>query len=66
MQPTPTSAAAVLRLPGVLAGALGLAIAAQLSVPVPGSPVPQSLQTLAVVVVGGALGPRRGGVAVLV
>lgn len=46
--------------PVIIAGALAVAVAAQLSVPVPGSPVPQSLQTLAVVVVGGVAGWRRG------
>jgi biotin transport system substrate-specific component len=43
-----------------------LAIGAQVSVSVPGTPVPQSLQTLAVVLVGGWLGPARGVVAVVV
>lgn len=47
-------------VPAVVAGALAVAVGAQLSVPVPGSPVPQSLQTLAVVVVGGVLGWGRG------
>jgi len=37
-----------------------VALAARVDVPVPGTPVPQSLQTLAVVLVGGILGPRRG------
>ena len=41
-----------------------LAVSARVSVPVPGSPVPQSLQTLAVVLVGAFLGPVRGGVAI--
>lgn len=40
-----------------------VAVSARVSVPVPGSPVPQSLQTLAVVLVGAALGARRGGAA---
>ncbi|HKJ01939.1 MAG TPA: biotin transporter BioY [Longimicrobiales bacterium] len=51
--------------PALLAGALATAVAAQLSLSVPGSPVPQSLQTLAVVVVGGVLGPGRGALALL-
>jgi biotin transport system substrate-specific component len=38
-----------------------LAVSARVSVPVPGSPVPQSLQTLAVVLVGASLGSLRGG-----
>lgn len=41
-----------------------LAVSARVSVPVPGSPVPQSLQTLAVVLVGASLGSQRGGLAV--
>ena len=44
----------------VVVAVLSLAVAARLSVPIPGSPVPQSLQTLAVVLVGGYLGPRLG------
>lgn len=51
--------------PTLIAGALAVAVAAQVSVPVPGSPVLQSLQTLAVVVVGGVAGWRRGGGALL-
>ena len=47
----------------VLAGVAAVALAARLSVPVPGSPVPQSLQTLAVVLVGAWLGPARGAAA---
>ncbi|HEX9884858.1 MAG TPA: biotin transporter BioY [Longimicrobiales bacterium] len=53
------------RILAVVAGALAVAASAQLSVPVPGSPVPQSLQTLAVVVVGGVLGWGRGVAALL-
>jgi biotin transport system substrate-specific component len=52
-------------VPSLLAGALLTALAAQASVSIPGSPVPQSLQTLAVVVVGGALGAGGGGAAML-
>lgn len=46
--------------------AVGVAVAAQVSVPIPGSPVPQSLQTLAVVLVGMAAGPGRGALGVVV
>ncbi|MEX2527070.1 MAG: biotin transporter BioY [Gemmatimonadota bacterium] len=53
------------RVAGVVAGVLAVAVSAQLSVPVPGSLVPQSLQTLAVVAVGGVLGWRRGVAALL-
>ena len=56
--------------PGRAAAGVGLAIAgiavcAQVSVPIPGTPVPQSLQTLAVVCAGLALGPARGSLAVV-
>ena len=44
-------------------GMVLVALSAQVSVPVPGTPVPQSLQTLAVVVVGAWLGPRDGALA---
>lgn len=47
----------------VAVAVLAVALAAQVSVPVPGSPVPQSLQTLAVVLVGAWLGPRTGAIA---
>lgn len=47
-------------------GILVVAVAARVSVPVPGSPVPQSLQTLAVVLVGAWLGPARGGATLVV
>jgi len=43
------------------AGIFAVAVAARVSVPVPGSPVPQSLQTLAIVLVGVWMGPKQGG-----
>lgn len=49
----------------VIAGALFIALSANLSIPVPGSPVPVTGQTFAVLLVGGALGYRRGGLATL-
>lgn len=49
----------------VLAGVLFTAGLAQVEVPIPGSPVPISGQTLAVVVVGASLGARRGAAAML-
>ncbi len=49
----------------VVIGALFIALTANFSVPVPGSPVPVTGQTLSVLVVGGALGFRRGGMASL-
>ncbi|MFG3506136.1 biotin transporter BioY [Streptomyces sp. NPDC047821] len=44
----------------VAGGAVLTGIAAQISVPVPGSPVPVSGQTFAALLVGTALGARRG------
>ena len=44
----------------VLAGAALLILGSRISVPLPGNPVPFTLQTLAVLLVGGALGLRRG------
>ncbi len=44
----------------VVLGALLIALTANISVPVPGSPVPVTGQTFAVLLVGGALGFRRG------
>lgn len=49
-----------LRVAAALAGALAVALAAQVSIPVPGTAVPMTLQPLAVLVVGGLLGPRFG------
>lgn len=44
----------------VVAGALLIALTANLWVPIPGSPVPLTGQTFSVLLVGGALGLRRG------
>jgi len=44
----------------VVLGAAAVAAAAQIAVPVPGTPVPMTLQPLAVLLVGGLLGPRLG------
>ncbi|GHJ98878.1 biotin synthase [Streptomyces sp. Y2F8-2] len=44
----------------VIGGAVLTGLAAQLSVPVPGSPVPVTGQTFAALLVGTALGARRG------
>ena len=44
----------------VLAGVALVAIAAQIAIPLPGTPVPMTLQPLAVLLVGGMLGPRLG------
>jgi biotin transport system substrate-specific component len=53
------------RLIEIAIGALLVALAAQVAVPVPFSPVPMTLQPLAVLVVGGLLG-AAGGVSALV
>ncbi|MEU2586527.1 biotin transporter BioY [Streptomyces avermitilis] len=47
----------------VLGGAALTGVAAQLAVPVPGSPVPVTGQTFAALLVGTALGARRGALA---
>ena len=47
----------------VVAASLLIALAAKVSVPVPFSPVPMTLQPLAVLLVGAALGARRGAAA---
>jgi len=63
---TSVSAASPLRLAtarrglAIAAGALVVALAAQVAVPVPLSPVPMTLQPLAVLAVGGVLGARAG------
>lgn len=49
----------------VIAGALLIYLTARIAVPVPGSPVPFTLQTFGVLVAGGALGLRRGSLAAL-
>jgi len=53
------------RIAAALAGALVVAAAAQVALPVPGSPVPFTLQPLAVLLVGGLLGPRFGALAMV-
>jgi len=49
----------------VLGAAALTGLAAQISVPLPFTPVPISLQTLTVLLAGAALGPIRGGMAML-
>lgn len=63
--PVPAKAVTGRRLIEIGVGALVVAVAAQAAVPVPFSPVPMTLQPLAVLVVGGLLGPA-GGLAALV
>lgn len=50
----------------VAAGVLLVALASQLAVPLPGTPVPMTLQPLAVLLVGGLLGQRRGAASLVV
>ncbi len=57
----PAAGRARLRTVGLpVAGALLVALASQVAVPLPGTPVPLTLQALAVLLVGGLLGPRQG------
>jgi biotin transport system substrate-specific component len=49
----------------IAAGALVVGLAAQVTVPVPLSPVPMTLQPLAVLAVGGVLGARAGAAALV-
>lgn len=48
------------RVLAVILGAAFVALAAQVAVPLPGTPVPMTLQPLAVLLVGGLLGARLG------
>jgi len=48
------------RVTAVILGAALVAAAAQIAVPLPGTPVPMTLQPLAVLLVGGLLGTRLG------
>lgn len=49
----------------VIVGAAFVALCAQISLHIPGSPVPVTMQSFAVVVAGAALGSRRGAAALL-
>ena len=48
------------RVLAVVLGAVLVALAAQISIPLPGTPVPMTLQPMAVLLVGGLLGARLG------
>jgi biotin transport system substrate-specific component len=63
--PAPVRAATGRRVIEIAVGALVVAAAAQVAVPVPFTPVPMTLQPLAVLAVGGLLG-AAGGLAALV
>lgn len=47
----------------VITGAVLIFLTSRVSVPIPGDPVPFTLQNFGILVVGGALGLRRGGLA---
>jgi len=53
------------RAAAVIVGALVVAAAAQVSVPLPGTPVPMTLQPLAVLLVGGLLGAPLGALSMI-
>lgn len=55
-----TPGAVARRALAVLAGVVLVALSAQVAIPVPGTPVPVTLQVAAVLIVGGLLGPRLG------
>src|SRR3989442_11741000 len=49
----------------VVLGAVVVALAAQVSIPLPGTPVPMTLQPMAVLLVGGLLGARLGALSMI-
>ncbi len=55
-----SSSPAARRVVAIVAGALLVAVSAQIHVALPGTPVPVTFQVPAVLVVGGLLGPRLG------
>lgn len=55
----------VLLLTRIILGSCLIALCAQIRIPLPFTPVPITLQTLAVMLVGGALGSRNGALSVL-
>jgi biotin transport system substrate-specific component len=56
---------ALKRTVAVVLGAVFVAAAAQVAVPLPGTPVPMTLQPLAVLLVGGLLGARLGALSMM-
>lgn len=50
---------------GVVLGAIVVAAAAQVSIPLPGTPVPMTLQPMAVLLVGGLLGAPLGALSMI-
>ncbi len=53
------------RIAALVGGAVLVAAAAQISVPLPGTPVPMTLQPMAVLLVGGLLGARLGALSLI-
>src|SRR5437762_8041538 len=53
------------RVLAVVLGAVLVALAAQVSVPLPGTPVPMTLQPMAVLLVGGLLGAPLGALSMI-
>src|SRR5258705_9965837 len=53
------------RIGGLVGGAVLVAGAAQVSIPLPGTPVPMTLQPMAVLLVGGLLGARLGALSMI-
>src|SRR5882762_9124912 len=60
------STLSIRRAAAVVLGALVVAGAAQVSIPLPGTPVPMTLQPMAVLLVGGLLGARLGALSMIV
>ena len=58
-------AALGVRVLAVIVGAVLVAVAAQIAVPLPGTPVPMTLQPMAVLLVGGLLGARLGALSMI-
>jgi len=54
-----------IRLGAVVVGAVLVALAAQVAIPLPGTPVPMTLQPMAVLLVGGLLGARLGALSMI-
>src|SRR5216117_1806397 len=59
------STLSIRRAAAVVLGALLVAGAAQVSIPLPGTPVPMTLQPMAVLLVGGLLGPQLGALSLI-
>src|SRR5436309_3560972 len=59
------STSIIRRAGAVVLGALLVAGAAQVSVPLPGTPVPMTLQPMAVLLVAGLLGPQLGALSMI-